>query len=172
MDILLQHTYTHLSLKRNEYLKRPGSRDTNLYYIEQGTVRIFVNDGMEEQNIRFGYADNYIAALDSYISEEPSALGIQAIKACRVAVMRKKDVQDCLREHYQLWIQLCEDLLLQQMERELDLLCSSARERYERVLARSPRLFQEIPHKHIANYLRMSPETLSRLRNLELGQDK
>jgi len=35
----------------------------------------------------------------------------------------------------------------------------------ERVLTRSPQLFQEIPHKYIAAYLRMSPETLSRLLN-------
>ncbi|MEO0734297.1 MAG: Crp/Fnr family transcriptional regulator, partial [Bacteroidota bacterium] len=36
-----------------------------------------------------------------------------------------------------------------------------------RVLARSPRLFQEIPAKYIANYLRMTPETLSRIRAKE-----
>ena len=44
-------------------------------------------------------------------------------------------------------------------------LISSPKERYERVLKRSPQLFQEIPNKHIANYLRMSAETLSRLKN-------
>jgi hypothetical protein len=32
------------------------------------------------------------------------------------------------------------------------------------VFKRSPQLFQEIPNKHIASYLRMSPETLSRLK--------
>ena len=39
------------------------------------------------------------------------------------------------------------------------------RQRLQRVLGRSPRLFQEVPHKYIASYLRMSPETLSRLLN-------
>ena len=42
----------------------------------------------------------------------------------------------------------------------------SSRERYLRVLGRSPALFQEIPHRYIANYLRMSAETLSRLKVL------
>ncbi len=55
-------------------------------------------------------------------------------------------------------------LTLQQLEREIDILTKSPKERYERVLRRSPQLFQEIPNKHIANYLRMSPETLSRLK--------
>jgi hypothetical protein len=50
-------------------------------------------------------------------------------------------------------------------------LINAPAERYERVLKRSPKLFQEVPNKYIANYLRMSPETLSRLKNLEFSQD-
>jgi hypothetical protein len=50
------------------------------------------------------------------------------------------------------------------MEREIDLLTVSSKERYLRVLNRSPKVFQEIPHGLIASYLRMSPETLSRLK--------
>ena len=47
---------------------------------------------------------------------------------------------------------------------EIDILTNSPKERYKRVLKRSPQLFQEIPNRHIANYLRMSAETLSRLK--------
>ncbi len=50
------------------------------------------------------------------------------------------------------------------MEREQDLLINSPEERYRRVLKRSPQLFQEVPHKYIAAYLRMPPETLSRVK--------
>ncbi|MCY1222048.1 hypothetical protein D9M69_651860 [compost metagenome] len=67
-------------------------------------------------------------------------------------------------ENLTLWAEILEDLVLQQIEREKDLLTHSPKERYERVLKRSPQLFQEIPNKHIANYLRMTPETLSRLK--------
>ncbi|MNY67885.1 hypothetical protein D3C86_2055530 [compost metagenome] len=63
-----------------------------------------------------------------------------------------------------LWIKILENLAVQQLEREIDLLKNSPKERYERVLKRSPQLFQESPNRHIANYLRMSPETLSRLK--------
>ena len=44
-----------------------------------------------------------------------------------------------------LWTSLLEKLVLQQMEREIDILTNSPKERYQRVLARSPQLFQEIP---------------------------
>jgi CRP/FNR family transcriptional regulator, anaerobic regulatory protein len=60
---------------------------------------------------------------------------------------------------------MLETLLTQQIEREVDLLTASPTERLSRVLKRSPNLFQEVPLKYIANYLRMTPETLSRIRN-------
>ena len=62
------------------------------------------------------------------------------------------------------WIQILGVLLLDSMEREIDILTKSPQARYQRVLNRSPRLFQEIPNKYIASYLNMTPETLSRLK--------
>ena len=63
-------------------------------------------------------------------------------------------------QQYQI---LLEELFAQQIEREIDILTHSPVERYKRVLERSPQLFQEIPAKYIASYLRMTPETLSRI---------
>jgi nitrogen-specific signal transduction histidine kinase len=63
------------------------------------------------------------------------------------------------------YIQLLETLVTQQIDREIDLLITSPTERLRRVLERSPNLFQQVPLKYIASYLRMKPETLSRIRN-------
>ena len=63
-----------------------------------------------------------------------------------------------------IWQQIQSQMIYQQMEREIDILTYSPLKRYQRVLKRSPHLFQEIPSKYIASYLRMSPETLSRLK--------
>jgi CRP-like cAMP-binding protein len=67
-------------------------------------------------------------------------------------------------ENTKIWHIMLGNLIFQQMERERDILTSSPLERYKRVLARSPQLFQEIPNKYIASYLRMTPETLSRIK--------
>ena len=64
-----------------------------------------------------------------------------------------------------------ESLVVESMNREIDLLTSDPHERYQRILRRSPRLFQEIPARYIANYLRMSPGTLSRLKSVDARQD-
>lgn len=166
MNLQGLHTST-LTLQRNDYLKVANTIDTNIYFVESGSLRIFILDGSEEQIIRFGYSDNIIVALDSFLSEKPSEFYIQALKKTVVKVIPKSVFYEFVEhsdEDKKIFIKMLEELTLQQMEREKDILTSSLKERYNRVLARSPRLFQEIPNRHIANYLRMSPETLSRLK--------
>lgn len=156
-----------LSLKRNEYLKVKGSTDTNLYYVKSGSLRVFIEDEFEEHTIRFGYEGNFISSLDSYITEKPSPFYIQAIRAAELKVITKEAFTEIINsktEYLQLWQQILAGLVFQQMEREVDILTYSPAERYRRVLERSPQLFQEIPAKYIASYLRMTPETLSRIR--------
>ncbi|HCA06291.1 Crp/Fnr family transcriptional regulator [Chryseobacterium sp.] len=153
--------------KRNEFLKISGSTDTDIYFVENGSVRIFIMDENEERIIRFGYTGNIVVSMDSFLSGKPSDFYIQAIKKTTVKVASKKDFYAFIQsdeEHLKFWISILEDLVQQQLEREKDLLTNSPKERFERVLKRSPKLFQEVPNKYIANYLRMSPETLSRLK--------
>lgn len=156
-----------VTIERNAFLKVKGSIDINIYLIEEGSLRIFVLDDYEERIIRFGYKDNIIVSLDSFLTESPSDFYIQAIKKTGVKVIPKESFMAFINkneEHLKLWVKILEDLILQQIEREKDILIQSPKERFDRVLKRSPQLFQEVPNKYIANYLRMSPETLSRLK--------
>lgn len=158
---------SELELSRNEYLKVSGSKDTRVFFVIEGSLRAFMIDEEEEHTIRFAYSGDIVAALDSFVTEQASPLYIQAIKKSRLKVLSKKAFLDLIKSS-QLNMQIYQDLLLQlvhqQMEREQDLLTSSPQERYRRVLERSPRLFQEVPHRYIASYLRMTPETLSRIK--------
>lgn len=156
-----------LELNRKEYLKVKGNIDTNLYFVVNGSLRIFVVEKFEENIIRFGYKNNLIASLDSFITEKPSDLYIQAIKKTELKVIKKTTFMNFVEssaEQLKIWHLILENLIYQQLERERDILTSSPLERYKRVLARSPQLFQEIPNKYIASYLRMTPETLSRIK--------
>ena len=166
MKEIVELSDKEITIDRNEFLKIKGSIDTNLYYIVSGSLRIFVLDDYVEQTIRFGYKENLIVSLDSFFTGSPSNLYIQAIKKTVVKIVTKKQINIFLEKenNQNLWTKILENLVVQQMEREIDILTNSPKERYERDLKRSPQLFQEIPNRHIANYLRMSAETLSRLK--------
>lgn len=155
-----------ITLNRNDFLTVKGSIDANVYFIQSGSVRVYVVNDDEEQIIRFGYSGNIIAALDSFFTAQPTDFFIQAIKQTVVHVIPREKVEifRTSTENQQRWTAMLESFIIQQLEREIDLLTQSPKERYERVLKRSPQLFQEIPHRYIANYLRMSAETLSRLK--------
>lgn len=155
-----------LTVERNKFLKVKGSIDTHVYFVESGTLRMFVLDEYEEQTIRFAYQGNLFVAMDSFLTGKPSDLYIQALKRSVIKVITRQQFDEFLQTeaHRSWWTKVLEEVVVQQLEREVDILTNSPKERYLRVLKRSPRLFQEIPLKHIANYLRMTPETLSRLK--------
>ncbi|MEM9894899.1 MAG: Crp/Fnr family transcriptional regulator [Bacteroidota bacterium] len=154
-------------LKRNDQLIMSGNIEKNLYYVVSGSLKVSIIDEDEEHIVRFGYQHNFITALNSFITSKPTEFYIQAIKKSKLKSISRHHYIQLLNQNddlRKLWNAILQQLVVQQIEREKDLLTSSPKERYKRVLQRSPQLFQEIPDKHIASYLRMKPETLSRLK--------
>lgn len=145
-----------------------GQIERSIYYIESGAVRAFILTPLEEQTIRLGYTGSIINSLSSFLSGKPSEMYLEAIRKTTLRTMSKETFRQIVTEspeRMQQYLQLTELLITQQIDREIDLLTISPTERLKRVLERSPNLFQEIPLKYIASYLRMTPETLSRIRN-------
>ena len=154
-------------LKRNVNLVEPLKNNSNLYYVVSGCVIVYREEEPNEQLIRFGYEGSFICCLDSFLNNEVSEFGIKAIKETQVKCISKTTFFEFINSSstfQKLWIHILNQLVLQCIDREKDLLTSSPESRYQRVLKRSPQLFQMVPHKYIASYLRMSPETLSRLK--------
>ncbi|MCR9152478.1 MAG: Crp/Fnr family transcriptional regulator [Bacteroidetes bacterium] len=149
--------------KKGQYLTREGEVERRLFFIESGAVKIYFLSEMGEKIIRLGYDGSILNSLSSFFTQAPSDLYIEAIRETKVKYLTKGKVLELIANSTQ-YPQFLESLLIQQLERELDLLHDSPSLRLERVLARSPHLFQHIPLKYIASYLRMSPETLSRIR--------
>lgn len=153
---------------KGEYLIQEGQVEQSVYFVITGAVRVFHVTEFEEQTIRFGYEGSIITSLSSFITGKPSEFYIEALRKTTVKIIPRQLVFQIVNESFETQVQynkLLETLIVQQMEREIDLLTESPTKRLERVLARSPNLFQEVPLKYIASYLRMTPETLSRIRN-------
>lgn len=162
-EIAMQKT-----IVKGGFLIKEGEIEKNLYLVESGAIVVFYLSEYEEQVIRFGYAGSLINSLSSFIKGTPSEFYIQAIRKTKVKIISKEKLLMLVHESNESlkqYIILLESLITQQIEREIDLLIASPTERLNRVLQRSPNLFQEVPLKYIASYLRMKPETLSRIRN-------
>lgn len=155
-----------ITLKRGDYLIRPGMVEKHIYFVKSGALRAILMDEEEEFTIRFGYSNSIIAGIPSYFTGEPTELYIQAIRKSVVLRASKQEFEDYLNqdvERLKVYQRLLKELVASFYEREVDLLTKNPMERLKRLFTRSPQVFQEIPQKYIASYLRMTPETLSRL---------
>lgn len=166
LSILEKAWEDEIELKRGQFLVNKEEVNTYLFLVIDGSLRVFIEDEVEEHTIRFGYKNSIITALDSFLTDQPTSFYIQAIKKCKLKVISKKNFTELMnskKEFKDTWEQLLQSFVYQQIEREIDLITYSPQKRFERVMKRSPQVFQEIPQKYIASYLRMTPETLSRI---------
>jgi CRP-like cAMP-binding protein len=153
------------SLKRNEISNLAG-KEINIYFIKKGAIKIFTEIEERQIILEFGYRGLCIFNLPSFFLEKSTAYYFEAIRDTELIGINKAHYYDFIKSNAifsDFWQRSLERLLLNFVEREVDILTHSPRIRYQRLFERKPELFQNIPKKHIAKYLGLSPETLSRL---------
>lgn len=156
-----------VTLKRNDFLVRAGQVEHHLYFVSSGALRIYLPDATEEICVGFAYGTSLICSFPSFVDNRPSDYCLQALKKTELLAISRADflgLLDSNANFARFWRMELERVLVGRIEREIDLLLPEPERRLQRLLARSPHLFQLIPKKYIASYLRMTPETLSRLR--------
>lgn len=155
------------TLSRNEILVATGHRETHSYLVISGAIRVVYQSESQAHVIRFGYIGSVLTSLPAFFDQSPSLFDIIAIRKTQIKCIEKQALfrfAESTKQYQKAYQAMLQDLIKQQVEREIDLLTPSPYDRYMRVLDRSPNLFKEIPAVHIANYLRMTPEHLSRIR--------
>ena len=154
--------------RRGEVLQAPGRASSPLFCLTEGAAHVYyiLPDGTR-QTLRLGYPGEVIAALPGFFLGVPSPLGIEAVRRCGGFTLSRAAVtsfRDSAPERATGYTHMLEGFACGLIEREVDLLEPDPAARYRTVLARSPRLFEHVPLRYIASYLRMTPETLSRVR--------
>ncbi|TPE40276.1 Crp/Fnr family transcriptional regulator [Pontibacter mangrovi] len=156
-----------VQLNRLDFLIRQGQVEQGLYFVVSGALRIYYPLPDEEICVGFGYPNTLLVSFPSFVAGKPSDYCIQALRKSELLGISKTNFMQLVEERPNIrrfWYEQLEKALVGKIEREVDLLLPEPGQRLQRVLQRSPHLFQHIPKKYIASYLRMSPETLSRLR--------
>lgn len=156
-----------LLLKAKEDLLLPGQIERKLYFVAEGCLRIYFPDEQgNEFCVGFGYPNTLISAFPSFLREIPSKFGIQTLKKTRLLPISRTNfyaLKSRSKAIYEAWQFSLEEAIVGLIERESTMLIQDPRLRLQKLLQRSPHIFQLIPQKYIASYLRMQPETLSRI---------
>lgn len=152
---------------KNEILVSQEETENYLSFVAEGVLRGFFPKDGDEHTIAFTYRGHYCASLGSFISRKPSRYVIQALSDVVLLSVVYNDMQNLYNRYKSIerWGRIAAEEVLTGFEwRQAELMSFTAEERYRVFVQRSAHLLQQVPQKHIASYLDMTPETFSRLR--------
>lgn len=147
---------------------RPGQVGDFLCYVEAGALRTYLTLDEREVNTEFFLEDSFAGTYTSFLLGTPTALTLEALEACSLVYVTKAAFdQACDRNPAWLALgkQLVEAEFVKKCRRETAFLQDSAARRYQALLREHPHLEARIPLFHIASYLGIQPESLSRIRS-------
>ncbi|WP_293743676.1 Crp/Fnr family transcriptional regulator [uncultured Pedobacter sp.] len=158
-----------LEVAKKTRLLSSGDKSNAIYFIISGTARIYYLDKEgKESNTWFLFENELLISVYSFYTGNPSFEYIETLDDCKL-ISLKRERLDYLYNKYMefnfLGRKLTEYYYMRNELQANELRMLSAKERYERLLERSPALFQRVSLSHIASYLGISRETLSRIRN-------
>jgi CRP-like cAMP-binding protein len=160
------------TIKKRDVLLNEGELCKHLSYIDSGCIRIFSMDDDElENNIYFALEDWWAVDLKSFLEKSTARFYIQALEECELNQIYKSDFEELLEEVPKLekWFRiLLQNALISSENRISTEISLSAEERYLKFLEKYPTLESRISQKHIASYLGISPEFLSKFKSKRL----
>lgn len=157
-----------IQLEKQDYFIREGNVCRQLAFLSKGILRSFyVKDNGEEITDCIMFEGQLVTAYSSLITGQPAFENIQAITDCELQMVDRDDLYR-LYEHNIRWANTGrtfgeqEFVMMEQRIRSFQQY--TAKERYEEMVRRHPRMIQQVPLQYLASYLGITPQHLSRLR--------
>ncbi|MBL7911223.1 MAG: Crp/Fnr family transcriptional regulator [Bacteroidia bacterium] len=156
-------------LKKHELLAEIGKASNDVGFVLEGMLRhYYLKDG-EEKTTYFYFENHFVTSYISCITKQPSQLSIEALSDCVLIVFPYTIFQD-LFEKSMTWQKfgrlIAEYIAIGLEERMVGLLMLSPEERYlELIKGNKIKIIERVPQHYIANYLGITPVSMSRIRN-------
>ena len=153
--------------KRKTILTAAGETERYLYFVLEGVQRAFYIGGeKKEATIVFMYPPSFSGVADSFLTQTPSAYFLETLTGSRFLRTTYKQIDELCDQYpniQKMILKLTAFVLKGVLERQIELQCFSAEEKFRTLLNRSPHVLQIIPHKYLASYLGLDATTFSKL---------
>ena len=136
------------------------------WLVVQGCVRVFRRVDGAERTVAF-HTELHPAVPPTFGTDAPSPLAFECLEDVVATASTREEEERGLAEH-PAFESVCrvmgEALMARLQEAHVDVLTRTPEQRYLDLVARRPDLLQRVPQYHIASFLGIQPETLSRIR--------
>lgn len=167
--VFTQHL-TFSTLKKKQFFAEGGKVCDKASFIVSGSVRYFyVKDGEEITNY-FSFENELVSSYKSYLTRQPSTTYIQALEDTRLIHITRAAMDAMLAnpllaykmEHFGRMV--AEHYLCCYEDRVAAFVTKSPEERYLELLDTGKDVLRRMPQHYIANFLGITPVSLSRIK--------
>lgn len=156
------------AISKGELLIRHGQVVKNTYFVIDGCLRSYgIDESDKEHTLQFAIKGWWISDFIAVYTNEPATLNVEAIKDSYVIAFNTKDLDEIhtlFPEFEAFQRKNLERHVVSLHKRILNQLQLTAHERYNVFLKQYPDIEQFTPNYHIASYLGITQESLSRIR--------
>jgi CRP-like cAMP-binding protein len=155
------------ALKKGEYLLKEGEISTNTYFVLEGCIREYILSDGEEKTTNFFSEEQWAISLNSLSSPSSAAHNWVCIEDTIVVIGNEQKAQELFKDFPRFETisrVIMEVAFAEQKEALTSYYTDSPEQRYRKLLKTRPELVQRIPQYHIASYIGVKPESLSRIR--------
>ncbi len=164
---LMAHS-TLKTFKKGEVVAREGQYSKKAYLIIEGCARAYYLKDGKDISDWFTFENQFASAIVSFFSERPSPHYVEFVEDS-VAYEFSKDTVDHLSAKYHDFERFISKVVTETMlglcQRLNSIQFNKAEDRYKHLLTIYPDITNRIPLTHIASYLGITLETLSRIRS-------
>lgn len=171
---LLCTIITRREMEKGELLLKEGQVSRHFVVVGKGMVRQFYYKNGKDVTEHFSLESDVVICIESILLQQPTRLMIEALEAGTLYMIPADQFLKLSKESWEInmfYRKMLEFSLILSQKKADSWRFETARERYLRLMADQPEVVQRAPLAHIASYLLMTPETLSRVRATALQDE-
>lgn len=154
-------------VEKGELLLAEGEISHNLVLVGKGMLRQFYYKNKKDVTEHFSYEGNIVICIESTLKQEPTRLMIEALETSIVYLLPYNKLMALAEQSWEVnmfYRKVLEFSLIASQVKADSWRFETAHERYNKLMRYQPEVIKRAPLSHIASYLLMTPETLSRVR--------
>lgn len=156
-----------INFRKDEIIKHQNRTEEYFHFIIKGSAGIFLWKENNSVCLDFAFDNDFCGDYMSLLTQKPTELEVVALENSEMVRISRSNFHHLGQKSVgQVIMQKsAESSFVEKQQQQIELLTKTAEERYRILQTKFPNIHQRIAQKHIASYLGITPQSLSRIRN-------